>query len=164
MVRILPYDPAWPQFQAAEMQRLRHALGPCNIEPVGSAAIAGISGKPIIDLLIGSDSSYQGKLHANLMQLGYRLGQPQSIEHGVSFMERVHEGYAPAVYLHIAPVDGPYWQAMITFRDALRSDSILARRYEVLKRKLADLYQTDLDAYAAGKSEFVRSVLEAVND
>lgn len=164
MVRILPYDPAWPIYQAEEMQRLRHALAPCSIEPVGSAAIAGISGKPIVDLLIGDNSSNERKLYTNLMQLGYRLGQPQSIERGVSFMERVCEGDTPAVYLHIAPVNGPYWKAMITFRDALRSDRILARRYEVLKRKLADLHRTDVDAYAAGKTEFVRSVLEAVND
>ncbi len=163
-VRILPYDPAWPLLQAVEIEKLRQALGPCVVEPVGSAAIGGISGKPIIDLLIGVDPASQGKLHANLKQLGYRLGQPQSLEPGVSFMERICERDTPAVYLHIAPVGGRYWHDMVAFRDALRSDHALAKRYEDLKQQLADLHPMDLDAYAAGKSEFVRSVLEAVND
>jgi GrpB-like predicted nucleotidyltransferase (UPF0157 family) len=162
-VWIFPYDPAWPQLQAAEMNRIQHALGPCEIEPVGSAAIVGISGKPILDLLIGTFSAQQEKLHENLSKLGYRRGQPQSTECGVSFMERIREGDRPAVYLHIAPFRGLYWQDMITFRDALRSDSSLARRYEILKRNLADLHPTDVDAYASGKSEFVSSVLEGQN-
>ncbi|HMT41595.1 MAG TPA: GrpB family protein [Sphingorhabdus sp.] len=162
-VWILPYDPAWPQLQVAEMKRIKQALGPCDIEPIGSAAIAGISGKPIIDLLIGTFSPSKEAFFEDLKKLGYKQGQAQSKEYGVSFLELVREEDKPAVHLHVAPINGPYWQAMITFRDALRSDSSLARRYEILKRNLADLHPTDLDAYAAGKSEFVRSVLGGAN-
>ena len=49
--------------------------------------------------------------------------------------------------------------AELAFRDLLRSDRTLARRYERLKEELAARYPTDRDAYTEGKTAFVATAL-----
>jgi GrpB-like predicted nucleotidyltransferase (UPF0157 family) len=53
-VRIVDYDPAWPEMAAAEMARLAAALGEVAVrtEHVGSTAVPGMAAKPIVDLQV----------------------------------------------------------------------------------------------------------------
>ena len=44
----------------------------------------------------------------------------------------------------------------LRFRDHLRLDHKLARQYEALKRKLAERYRDDREAYTDAKSQFIR--------
>jgi GrpB-like predicted nucleotidyltransferase (UPF0157 family) len=54
MIRIVPYDPAWPGMFAAESMNLRRALGPLalRIEHVGSTSVPGLDAKPVIDIQV----------------------------------------------------------------------------------------------------------------
>ena len=54
-VEIVDYDPRWPRLFDEEAERLRAVLDPSlivGLEHFGSTAIAGLSAKPIIDILI----------------------------------------------------------------------------------------------------------------
>lgn len=159
VVSILPQDPVWPEQQRIEIARLRAALNSTVVEPIGSVAVPGITGKPAIDILLGTKSMDLAQLRSVLQGLGYGEGEAQSDQIDILFFERVTAGGNPNFHLHVAPLDGPYWCDLIRFRDALRSDRELAARYECLKRELALRHPHDIDAYAAGKSEFVASVL-----
>lgn len=62
-------------------------------------------------------------------------------------------------HLHLIQSGHPRWSEQIRFRDALRHDDPLARRYESLKRRLAEQHGHDRGAYTEGKAEFVAKVL-----
>jgi GrpB-like predicted nucleotidyltransferase (UPF0157 family) len=53
---VVPYDPEWPAYFAAERALLDDVLAPWlegGIHHVGSTAIPGIAAKPMIDMLAG---------------------------------------------------------------------------------------------------------------
>jgi GrpB-like predicted nucleotidyltransferase (UPF0157 family) len=50
-------------------------------------------------------------------------------------------------------------EAELVFRDLLRADPALVRRYEMLKLGLAARFPGDRDTYTEGKTEFVANAL-----
>jgi GrpB-like predicted nucleotidyltransferase (UPF0157 family) len=50
-------------------------------------------------------------------------------------------------------------EAELAFRDLLRADPALVRRYALLKENLAARFPMDRDAYTEGKSAFVANAL-----
>ena len=58
-VRIVPYDPSWPERFEEERAALADALGGWvvgGIHHVGSTSVPGLDAKPVIDILVGSSS------------------------------------------------------------------------------------------------------------
>jgi GrpB-like predicted nucleotidyltransferase (UPF0157 family) len=54
LVRIVPYDPAWPDEFEAEKARLEPILAPWlagEIHHVGSTSVPGLAANPVIDIL-----------------------------------------------------------------------------------------------------------------
>jgi GrpB-like predicted nucleotidyltransferase (UPF0157 family) len=51
-IRIVDYDPEWPELAAAELRRIAAAVGESavRLEHVGSTAVPGLAAKPIVDL------------------------------------------------------------------------------------------------------------------
>ncbi|MFL6628452.1 MAG: GrpB family protein [Vitreoscilla sp.] len=68
---------------------------------------------------------------------------------------------------HSSPALRRAWrQALVdrlAFRDARRSDPALARRYEVLKTRLAAEHHADREAYTQVKAKFVRAVTQGMS-
>jgi GrpB-like predicted nucleotidyltransferase (UPF0157 family) len=52
-------------------------------------------------------------------------------------------------------VGTPQWRRPIAFRDYLRADSNVAAEYEALKRRLAQEYHLDREAYTEAKRPFI---------
>jgi GrpB-like predicted nucleotidyltransferase (UPF0157 family) len=50
-------------------------------------------------------------------------------------------------------------EAELAFRDLLRADPAVVRRYEMLKEDLAARFPDDREAYTEGKTEFVANAL-----
>ena len=53
LVRVVEYDPQWPQMFAQEAEKLAAVLGDnlVAIHHIGSTAVEGLAAKPIIDIL-----------------------------------------------------------------------------------------------------------------
>ncbi len=51
------------------------------------------------------------------------------------------------------------WERLL-FRDYLRQHPDEAASYEQLKRNLAQRFSSDREAYTAGKSEYIKSVMQ----
>lgn len=68
-------------------------------------------------------------------------------------------GHRRIAHLHVIPAGHARWAEQIAFRDALRSDDQLARRYENLKRQLAECHGHDREAYTKAKGAFVADAL-----
>jgi len=161
-VALLPYDPKWQLLFGAERDRLAtlypsHLL---DIQHFGSTAIPGMPAKPIIDILAGVESMpVADSLVEPLLNSGYTT----SAEFNATLADRRWfmrwaDGRRTH-HLHLVVLGGSEWRRRLRFRDMLRSDTKLARRYTLLKQEAAAQHSMDREAYTRAKSEFVLSVV-----
>ncbi len=163
-VSLHAHDPAWAEAFELERDRLRALLPEAfgAIEHIGSTAVPGLVAKPIIDIMAAVDSL------DNVEVLIERLcdnGYTTSTEFNASLADRKwlmrwRDGRRTH-HLHIVVADGCPWNDRLAFRDALRSEPALARRYAELKAELATRHHADRDAYTDAKSAFLHSVVLA---
>jgi GrpB-like predicted nucleotidyltransferase (UPF0157 family) len=164
-VELVPYDPSWPARFEQERRRLGQVLGPWlagPIEHIGSTAIAGMPGKPIIDIMasIGDLDAARPAIAAaegaGYVHYPYRA----DVMHWFckpSAARRTH-------HLHLVPHASPLWRERLAFRDRLRADGALAAEYAALKMSLARRFRHDREAYTDAKGPFVARVLALARD
>lgn len=155
-------DPAWPAAFELERDRLASCLPGTfiAIEHIGSTAVPGLHAKPIIDLLAGVPSMMAAddmapRLLASLYTTSAEFNR--SLPDRRWFMRwsagrRTH-------HLHVVVHRGSVWNDRLAFRDALRSNAVLAARYAALKQRLSVEFSDDREAYTEAKAGFVREVL-----
>jgi GrpB-like predicted nucleotidyltransferase (UPF0157 family) len=157
-IDVVDHDPAWADEFAAERDRVAAAAGPAvlAIEHIGSTAVRGLPAKPIIDLMAGlADMGEAGACADGLAGLGYWRA-PEGDFAGRVFLRRESH------HLSLTRYRGAYWNDQLAFRDALRADPALCRRYGDLKRRLAAETGGDHDAYTRAKTDLVREALRSV--
>jgi len=160
-IRLVPSGPTWPPRFELERAALERQIGKWivgGVHHVGSAAVAGLEAKPIIDILIGvRDLETSRACFEPLADLGY-----------------LYAPYLPAVmhwfckpdparrthHLHLTPVGSPRYRDELAFRDLLRVDPQVAAEYGALKRDLAGRHHDDREAYTEAKGAFIRAALE----
>ncbi len=62
-------------------------------------------------------------------------------------------------HVHIVEMDSLLWERIL-FRDYLRSHAEVVKQYAALKRRLAEKFRYDREAYTDEKGEFIRAVLQ----
>ena len=161
-ITILPHSADWTELFASEAKVLQAALDlwlVAKVEHVGSTAVAGLSAKPVIDIMApvrDLESSRQAIAAAESVGYCYYPYKPDEMHW---FCKP-----SPAVrthHLHLIPWRSPLWNERLAFRDALRENSSLAQQYETLKLELAARYPDDREAYTQSKGPFIASVLSA---
>jgi GrpB-like predicted nucleotidyltransferase (UPF0157 family) len=163
LVRIVPYDPAWPAEFETERVRLEAVLAPWltgAIHHVGSTSVPGLGAKPVIDILAEVASLVESRAAIEpLRELSYWWFPYQE--------ERMNWFCKPSPerrthHLHLVVPGSGAWREELAFRDALRAEPETAHAYEALKRRLADEHTHDREAYTVAKTAFVESVLARV--
>jgi len=161
---IVDHDPQW----SAEYERLRAHLAAhifdlvLDIVHVGSTAVPHLAAKPIIDLDIILASYEQfPHLTARLETLGYQHAGDGGIPTRERFKRPTSDDFYPH-HLYACPVDSPELARHVLFRDYLRSDARARDEYAELKQTLAAQYRHDIDAYVAGKSQFIEAAMGTV--
>lgn len=153
------YDPDWPQQFELLRSRIAPVLGllAAAIEHVGSTAVPGLAAKPIIDIdvLLRSAADLPDAI-TSLATLGYQHRGDLGISGREAFLRP--PGDIPH-HLYVCPPEGREFDRHIVFRNQLRSHLDDAKAYELLKRKLAEQYRHDREAYNQAKSEFVEALL-----
>jgi len=160
-IEIVQYDPLWPPKFDSECALLKAILAPWlvgTIEHIGSTAIPGMPAKPVIDIMAAVSSLEASRPAIDaVVQAGYvYYPYRPDIMHWFckpSAAFRTH-------HLHLVPAGSKRWIECVAFRDALRSDQALAAEYAALKKRLADRFRFDREAYTDGKAPFVERVLE----
>ena len=162
---LCPPDPRWAVRGRAERERLTELLAPWlvdGVEHVGSTAVPGLAAKPIVDLMasVTDLDTAMGPLTAD----GWHHVPPELDRRP---WRRFHvkpdaAGLRREAHLHLLPAGHPRWHDQLAFRDALRDDAALARRYEALKRRLSDRHGDDREAYTEAKAEFVANALARI--
>jgi len=161
-IEIVAYDSRWPVRFSEEAARVSRALGDrvVAIEHVGSTAVAGLAAKAVIDVLAAVDDLDRWEeLRPALRAEGYDH-EPAGDMEGRSFFRRFDNGVRMA-HLSLSALETRFWRDHVAFRDALRADPLLARRYAALKRRLAREVGHDRRAYTDGKDEFISTALRA---
>ena len=159
-VRIVDYDPSWPERFRREQAVLETLLAPFRsgpIEHIGSTAVVGLCAKPVIDIMAGVASLVSSEPAKDLLrQVGYQYAEYKTeVMHWFckpSFARRTH-------HLHLVPFGSALWHERLAFRDSLRADPLLASEYAALKRRLAAELELDREAYTDAKAPFVARVL-----
>lgn len=173
-VKVLPYDPAWPEHAAAELASLASALGDLMLHGahIGSTAIPGMPAKDVLDLQLSvwDLAEAAAAFDRPLTGLGYArspyerdhvpAGDPSDPELWAKrlWTRRGHAG--GDVNLHVRVVGSPNERLALLFRDYLRAHPLAVAAYGRFKQTLA-AFVSDLDSYTDTKDPVVDLVIVA---
>lgn len=185
---IVEYDAAWPLRAQHLLDGVRPALAALpgadafDYEHIGSTAVPGLGAKPIVDLQVrmpdlpslarltevlaptpfvpahGSRPDSPG-VHRDARRPGDQAGD-------AAYEKRLFHSPAESAILHIRRADSPFARWVVDLRDWLRCHPEQARRYEQIKRALADEHAgaPDYDDYTRAKTAFFDDIQPQVRD
>jgi len=155
-VVIVEYDPRWPAMYEAEKGRIIAATGDLFLwfEHVGSTAVPGLAGKPVVDILGGVRALEDIESHlSTLAELGYI--QIPFLPGRRFFLRR---GLPESYNIHVIPAAGFRDEPQLLFRDYLRSHPAVAAEYARLKCEIVRRIET-YQQYMPAKAAFIESVI-----
>ena len=158
LIEIVKYRDSWPILFEGEKRALNAALsGICSeIHHVGSTAVPGLAGKPIIDIAL---ELKQYPPDENVISVLKTLDYKHKGESGVVGRHWFVKGNPRKFNLHTTPIGGAVLQRQLAFRNVLREN--LDRAEEYLKIKVENAPNNDIDSYeyAQAKTLFIEEVL-----
>jgi GrpB-like predicted nucleotidyltransferase (UPF0157 family) len=130
-------------------------------EHVGSTAVPGLAGKNIIDLLLAAEPAHIPAITKALLELGFQPQVPAAFPPTRPMLWGTfrHGTTEYPVHVHVVPAGSPEVTAMRGFRDALRADPALRRRYAVLKRAIVAGGPADPVAFTKAKHHWIAATL-----
>jgi GrpB-like predicted nucleotidyltransferase (UPF0157 family) len=157
-ILLVEYDPNWPHLFQREAARVRAALGDraLCIEHIGSTSVAGLTAKPIIDmLLVVLSSAHENAYVPALEEAGYvlRIREADWHEH------RMLNGPDTKVNLHVFSSGCPEITRVLRFRDRLRSNAADRDLYARMKLALAEKEWKYVQHYADAKTALIEEIL-----
>ena len=166
MIRIVPYDSAWPVQFEAEAAKLRAALGDraLRIEHVGSTSVPGLAAKPVIDIQVSVATLEPPDRHsAQLAGLGYHHIPLGPFDLVYPFFQKPAQ-WPSTHHVHLCVFGDEQERRHLAFRDYLRGHPAVAAEYAELKRTLAVDHDgaslASRERYSSLKTGFINSVLE----
>ena len=130
-------------------------------EHVGSSAVPGLAGKGIIDLLLAAEPAQIPAITQALFGLGFQPQVPAAFPPTRPMLWGTfnHGATTYRVHVHVVPAGSPEVAALRGFRDALRADPRLRRRYAALKRAIVRCGPVDPVAFTKAKHDWILTAL-----
>jgi GrpB-like predicted nucleotidyltransferase (UPF0157 family) len=128
------------------------------IEHVGSTAVAGLSAKPVIDIMMGVESLNASKETIPLLKNAGYCYNPYKADVMHWFCKPTPE--IRTHHLHLIPFESDLWNERLAFREFLRGSPSWAAEYVNLKQELARKHANDREAYTQGKGCFIQNILD----
>lgn len=157
-VIVTPYQEVWAEMFETEAARLRTIFGQRlrGIHHIGSTSVAGLSAKPIIDILpvvdtLGEIESFDTAMEALGYEVMGEFGMPGRRYYRKGGDARTH-------HIHLYADGSPEIRRHVVFRDYLRQHPQEATAYSDIKEQLAKQHPVDISAYIAGKDAFVKEM------
>jgi GrpB-like predicted nucleotidyltransferase (UPF0157 family) len=128
---------------------------------VGSSAVAGLAGKGIIDLLLPAEAADLPAITQALVELGFQYQRPAVFPASRPMLWGAfrHGATDYRVHVHVVPASSPEVAALRGFRDALRADPLLRRRYAALKRAIVAGGPVDPVVFSNAKHDWIAATL-----
>jgi len=161
-ISLVPPDEEWPQDFAEEFLRLAELSDGLHafIDHVGSTAVAEVSAKPFIDILVTIPDWKDASAACEIISAqGYELVETVTGSDPRFYFTRSGHCDRPGFMVHVTTQTSRFGKDMLEFRDALRFDRKLAKSYVALKIELAQAHPDNLEDYTAGKASFVLKTL-----
>lgn len=159
-VEIVDYDPSWEGSFSQLRAQLMEIMGtfPARVEHVGSTSIPGAAAKPIIDIdiVVRSRRDVRGAIRL-LEEGGYKHVGDKGIPGREAFES---PGGMIAHHLYVVVEGNSARNRHLKFRDYLRSNPEMVRRYSAFKKSLAIQFRNDREAYTEAKTTFVEEALK----
>jgi GrpB-like predicted nucleotidyltransferase (UPF0157 family) len=158
-VRVVSYDPGWPERFEAWRGRLASLLGPvaCRIEHVGSTSVPGLAAKPVVDIQVGvadmdDEDAYVPPCEVAGLQLRFRDDEHRYFQ--------PPPGQPRDVHVHVCQQGSNWERQHLLFRDYLRSSGDARETYTAAKREAAGLWVDQGAAYTEAKSDVILGILD----
>lgn len=173
-LEILPYerreahvrdwDPRTIEVAASVAAMVRRRRPDLAVEHIGSTAVPGLPGKGIVDLSVEADPAEIPAITRLLYGLGFQPQPgpdpwPPTRPMVVGAVMIGGEEYR--IHLHVQPTGGDF-RRDIAFRDALRNDPELKRRYTELKTAITGGNSVDGFRYTHSKTTWILGVYKAL--
>ncbi len=164
-ILVVPYNPDWPHIFEREALKIKEAIGSncIAIHHIGSTSVAGLSAKPVIDMIVVVKNPEKA-IHP-LESLGFKYKGEYNIP--MRFYFNRSEGVD--TNLHIYEEGHPEIELNLLFRDYLRQYSDAKDEYSSLKEDLLkekssyEKNNSPFTGYNLGKDAFIRKILQAAN-
>ena len=163
MICVVEYDPAWPQAFEQLRKNLLRAVDDValTIEHVGSTAVPGLAGKPIIDFdIVVASSRAIPVVIERLAGLGYIHRGDLGIEGREAFASPAD---SVAHHAYVCVRGSLPLENHLTLRDYLRAHPKAVLEYGALKKELAKQFSSDSAAYVQGKTDFILTILRSAD-
>ena len=130
-------------------------------EHVGSSAVPGLAGKGIIDLLLAAEPADIPTITQVLLGLGFQHQSPAAFPATRPMLWGTfrHEAIDYRVHVHVVSAGSPEVAAMRDFRDALRADPLMRRRYGALKQAIVADGPVDPVTFSNAKHDWIVATL-----
>jgi GrpB-like predicted nucleotidyltransferase (UPF0157 family) len=123
--------------------------------------VAGLAGKGIIDLLLPAEPADIPAITQALLELGFQPQLPAVFPASRPMLWGAfrHGPTDYRVHVHVVPASSPEVTALRGFRDALRADPLLRRRYAALKRAIVAGGPVDPAVFSNAKHDWIAATL-----
>ncbi len=157
-VACLPHDER-AYVVAREVAALIAASRPtARVEHIGSTAVPGCAGKGIVDLVVLYAEGELESTRDALDAIGFQrqvYGMPFPESRPMRVGTYVYDGTTYHVHAHVVREDTAEARALLAFREALRTDPLLAARYVDAKRVILARGIADGRQYTERKAAFI---------
>ena len=153
------YSSAYPAFFSVEKSHIASNIShSCEIEHIGSTAVSGLGGKPIIDILIMASAKELEGISCFLQKIGY-LYRPQHSTPDHLFLKKECKGKdLYAYHIHLCARESKNAQAFIGLRDHLKANPKETQRYAEIKKAAAIEAKGGGLCYRQRKEQFFKSL------
>ncbi len=160
-VEITDYDPHYEGRYRAERDRLRIGLATATLkfEHIGSTAVPGLAGKPIVDLMLGAPPAAWAaleELRARVVALGYEDLGEAGVPGRIYFRKRTK---LRAFNVALVEEGGAHWRENVALREYLRAHPEEAAKYAEAKRAAVAGGARMLLAYSEAKKGVLMELL-----
>lgn len=161
-VKLEEYDEKWKEMFNEEKENLIKIFGDIAIaiEHIGSTSVPGLSAKPIIDItVIIKDFKDFNSIEASFNKEPYSIKEDSPKD---EILVRRRIGLDTTTHLiHIMEEKTKRCTDTILFRDYLLKHPEIVKKYEELKKELAEKYADNRKMYTASKNDFIQEVLKS---
>jgi len=146
-LKLIPYDPNWPNAFEKEAALIRQALGDncLAIHHIGSTSVPGLEAKPIIDMIpVVKDITEVDSYNPAMEVLGYKaMGG-----YGIPLRRYFQKGLEDRTHnIHVFEQNNPEIDRHLKFRDWMRTHPDDMKAYAELKHNLATRFKNDTFSY-----------------
>lgn len=157
VIEVISYTDAWIKQFLKEKQLLESSIDTdtlITIHHIGSTSVAGLSAKPVIDIMLEVSSLKLLDNHNSTME---QLGYVVKGEYGVEGRRYYQKGEEQRTHhVHAFLTGDPNIKRHLVFRDYLVAFPQIRQTYDALKREAAHLCDNDIEKYIAHKNEFIK--------